>query len=172
MDLTKLTQIKEYNKAPSSVYRIRFQDCDPFQHLNQASYLNYFLTAREDHLRFNYDLDLFKLAMENGLGWMVIKNQIAYLRQVMVNEQVIIETYVTGYDDTNISIEAIMWDEAKLKPKSLLWASFAFVHLGLGKRSPHPAELMDFFAKIKSDGLNEGVTFDERIAQMYKLNKL
>ncbi len=28
--------------------KIRFQDCDPFNHLNNAAYINYLINARED----------------------------------------------------------------------------------------------------------------------------
>ena len=30
-----------------STVKIRFQDCDPFNHLNNAAYLNYFVNARD-----------------------------------------------------------------------------------------------------------------------------
>ena len=37
-------------KAFESEALIRFPDCDPFNHLNNAHYLDYFINAREDHL--------------------------------------------------------------------------------------------------------------------------
>ena len=42
-----------------STTHIRFQDCDPFGHLNNAQYLDYFMNAREDHLLANYAFDIF-----------------------------------------------------------------------------------------------------------------
>ena len=37
-------------QEPESKVAIRFQDCDPFAHLNNAKYIEYFINAREDHL--------------------------------------------------------------------------------------------------------------------------
>jgi len=36
------------NKILQSTYQVRFQDSDPFRHLNNARYLDYFVNARED----------------------------------------------------------------------------------------------------------------------------
>ena len=37
-------------KQLESTTKIRFQDCDPFRHLNNARYTDYFMNAREDQL--------------------------------------------------------------------------------------------------------------------------
>ena len=104
MELEYLSTLSSYPDTLESQLRIRFQDCDPFLHLNQACYLNYFVNAREDHLRTHYGLDIYKYAKENGLGWMVTKNQIAYLRQVMVNEIVTIENFIYSFSRTKLFI--------------------------------------------------------------------
>lgn len=171
MELEYLSTLSSYPDTLESQLRIRFQDCDPFLHLNQACYLNYFVNAREDHLRTHYGLDIYKYAKENGLGWMVTKNQIAYLRQVMVNEIVTIESHITSYDDTSINVEFIMWDETKTKPKALLWATYTFVNLAEGKRAKHPSGINDFFARIKWNGLSLGISFDDRIKELYNIGR-
>ena len=50
--------MKDVPKVLESNMKIRFQDCDPFNHLNNAAYLNYFMNAREDHLIENYGIDI------------------------------------------------------------------------------------------------------------------
>lgn len=170
MDLQKLSNLTVFNKKPESRLMIRFQDCDPFRHLNQSRYLDYFVNAREDQLRENYGLDIFRFAMENGHGWMVTKNQIAYLRQVLVNETVIIQTHIMDFDESNISVEMLMWDEGKIKVKALLWATFAYVDLKTSKRDRHVPELMEFYGNLKCDD-HKGKSFDERISELYALGK-
>lgn len=170
MNLRKLTEITDYHMHPESKALIRFHDCDPFRHLNQSRYLDYFVSAREDQLRDNYGLDIHKFAQENGHAWMVTKNQIAYIRQVLVNEMVTMQTHVVGYDQSNIHVEMIMWDEAKVKTKALLWGTFAYVNLMESKRAIHPPELMEFFGKLKWNG-TDGMTFDQRLAAMYSIGK-
>ena len=55
-------------KVLKSTYTIRFSDCDMFAHLNNARYIDYFLNAREDHLRTYYNLDL-RTFQQKGLSW-------------------------------------------------------------------------------------------------------
>jgi len=108
--------------------------------------------------------------MENGLGWMVVRNQIAYLRQVMVNEIVAIQTHVIDYDAQNITVEMIMWDEHKTKPKALLWATFAFVNMLEGRKANHSEDIMEFYRRVKWMGA-DGQTFDQRVNALYLVGK-
>ena len=41
------------NTSPASVAEIRFSDCDPFGHLNNARFLDYFLHKIEKQWRNN-----------------------------------------------------------------------------------------------------------------------
>jgi len=66
-------------KELESIAYVRFQDCDPFQHLNNARYIDYFLNAREDQLIKFYDFSIFQYTKEANAGWVVTKTQIAYL---------------------------------------------------------------------------------------------
>ena len=66
----------DFTPIPSSILTIRFQDCDPFNHLNNGRYVDYFLNAREDQLLEHYDLDIYKIARETGLCWVVSTSQI------------------------------------------------------------------------------------------------
>ena len=51
---------------------IRFSDCDPFNHLNNSRYIDYFINAREDHLLAYHDFNLYDLAKEKKLGWVAV----------------------------------------------------------------------------------------------------
>lgn len=70
--------MKELPKILESRTKIRFQDCDPFNHLNNAAYLNYFINAREDQLIINYGIDIYQMDQKEGKSWVVGSNQIAY----------------------------------------------------------------------------------------------
>ena len=67
-------------KLLRSTARIRFQDCDPYNHLNNANYIDYFMNAREDQVLEAYDIDVYKRARETGLAWLVVSNQLAYFQ--------------------------------------------------------------------------------------------
>ena len=47
-----------YKKVLESKMKVRFHDCDPFNHLNNSRYIDYIVTARGDQLLENYNLDI------------------------------------------------------------------------------------------------------------------
>lgn len=49
---------KEYPKETESRAVIRFQDCDPLKHLNNAKYFNYFFNSREDQVPKLYGVEI------------------------------------------------------------------------------------------------------------------
>ena len=66
-------------KEPESAAWIDFQDCDPFGHLNNARYLNYFMQARTQQLKDYYGFDLYAHTATTGNGWVVAQTHLAYL---------------------------------------------------------------------------------------------
>lgn len=151
-------------KEPETPYLIRFNDCDPFGHLNNAAYLNYFMNAREDHLSASYGLHLKEYAVK-GLGWVVTQHQIAYLKPAFVSEKVHIFSRVLDFSMQHIQVEMWMTDDAKKKIKSFLWSTFAHIDLKTGKRAEHDPALMELLGQIRVD--HSGITgFDDRVAAM------
>ena len=47
---------------------IRFPDCDPFNHLNNARYIDYFINAREDHIIANLNFNIYHFAAKYGVS--------------------------------------------------------------------------------------------------------
>ncbi len=147
-------------KVLSDTRKIRFQDCDPFNHLNNAKYLDYFINAREDQLLDNYGLDIFNMASTQGLSWVIAVNQIAYFKPAVTMENVTIESQLIAFDSRSLWVEMRMWDEKQLRLKSLLWSNFIHFDLRNQKSAQHPADLTDLFEKILLPV--EQVSFEER----------
>ena len=84
--------MKDLPNIVTSQTKIRFQDCDPFNHLNNANYINYFMNHREDMLIKHYDIDIYKMAKAIGKSWVSSSSQIAYLRPAFLMETVTIES--------------------------------------------------------------------------------
>ncbi len=135
-------------KEPESKVVIRFQDCDPFNHLSNAKYLVYFINAREDHLVQAYDFDLYAKAKESKCNWVVTRHQIAYMAPALVNESVLIRTSLRRYTDQSVLMEGKMYDAAGKRLKSLLWTQFTYVSLATGKTAKHPEDIQAFLAGI------------------------
>lgn len=148
-----------------SSYLIRFSDCDPFGHLNNARYIDYLLNAREDHIREHYpfDLDFF---YKKGIGWFVTAHEIQYLRPAGYNETVVIESDLLEAGGSHLLVEMRMWDATKKRLKALLWTHFACVGIKTGRREQHPPEFQVF---IESQALTEKVKdsgIQKRAAQL------
>ncbi|MGS2739406.1 acyl-CoA thioesterase [Sinomicrobium sp. M5D2P17] len=150
-------------KRPSileSRTKIRFQDCDPFNHLNNARYLDYYINAREDQLLEQYDLDIFRIVREQGLGWVVSSSQVAYLKPVFTMEEIVIETQLIQYSDKHLLVEARMWNKDKTVLKSLAWVNFVHFNLQTNRVQKHAEEFLELFREVMLPVKN--TTFEER----------
>lgn len=152
-------------KIPESFSIIRFPDCDPFNHLNNARYIDYMMNAREDHLMNIYNFNIYQIAKETGLSWVVAQNQIAYLRPAFLMETVLIQSTIIGFGERNVSVEIRMWNSDKTQIKALLWADFVHFNLKTQKSEPHSKELMERFGPLENHDI-EKVTFEKRIEQV------
>jgi acyl-CoA thioester hydrolase len=135
-------------KTPSSHYLIRFSDCDLYGHLNNARFLDYFLNAREDHLKDYYGVSLTQFYKE-GTGWLIWNHEICYLRPAVYNERVCITTLLLQATPTSLLVEMLMTDEPQTHIKALLWTTFVPIDNRTGKRSQHPQAFMEFAKAVE-----------------------
>lgn len=154
----------DFNPVPSSIHTIRFQDCDPFNHLNNGRYVDYFLNAREDQLLEHYGLDIYQIARETGLCWVVSTSQQAYLRPAITMEKVVIDTQLIAYGPKHVSVEVRMWDLEKKVLKSLCWMSFVHFDLKQNKVAAHSAEYMSLFERVHTTVPE--TSFEERLGAL------
>jgi thioesterase III len=136
------------NKLLTSSVKIRFQDCDPFNHLNNARYIDYMINAREDHLIEYYKLDVFEVARTTGRGWVVASNQVAYISPAFTMETVLMESQLISYAPKSLQVEIKMWNEAHTKLKALLWVKFIHVDIAAQKAVEHAAPYLQLFADV------------------------
>lgn len=131
------------NKNPQSIYTIRFSDCDLFGHLNNARYLDYFLNAREDHLKAHYQMSLTDF-YKKGTSWLVGSHEINYLKPAMYNEEVVISSALIKASAQSLLVEMQMMNMAQTEIKAVMWTRFIPVNVKTGKRENHPTDFMDF----------------------------
>jgi len=142
-------------KTPVSTYIVRFNDCDPMGHLNNARYIDYFLNAREDHLRDHYGIDLRDWAAR-GIAFVVSHHEIRYLRPVVYNDRVVIQSSLIGWGESWLAVEMLMFDADRRQLKALMWTRFARIDPRSGKRIEHPGDFMEWI----NGALVEGVSLD------------
>ncbi len=141
----------------SSIYKIRFQDCDPFKHLNNARYIDYFLNARGDQILDSLGVDIYG---SQGFSWVVGTNQLAYFRPAILNELVLIESQVIEYSSRKLVIEMRMYNEGRSELKALLWVTSIPVDLKTMKISAHSEKLLSLFTDLVNPV--ESTYFEER----------
>src|ERR1041385_6172094 len=113
-------------KWPESPLLIRFYDCDLYGHRSNVQYVKYFMDAREDHLSTSYGMTLAGFAQQ-GIGWVVSSNQIAYFRSAKVNEPVIIRSAIIDLSSNHIVVEMQMIDAKRTHVKAALWSKFVHI---------------------------------------------
>jgi acyl-CoA thioester hydrolase len=158
---------KKPKELESSLF-VAFSDCDPFGHLNNARYLDYFMNTRDQQLKEYYQLSLIEQAAE-GWGWFSTQNLISYLKPAAYGEKVWIKSRLIGVDEVGLHLEMMMYNEDKSQLKAVLWAKFLYVDLRVRKKTVHSEDLMAFFNEVcfREENL-ELQDFDKRIQQLSK----
>ncbi|WP_339837932.1 acyl-CoA thioesterase [uncultured Maribacter sp.] len=154
-------------KTPESKAIIRFPDCDPFNHLNNSKYIDYFINERENHLINIYDFDVYEYAKEKGLSWFVTQNQIAYFVPALLMEKVNIQTTILEWNVSDILVEMQMWNENKTILKSILWTRFTHYDLINQKSTKHNEFLNEKF-RVYVNPIHEMQNFEKRIMKIKK----
>ena len=154
---------------PSTFHTVRFNDCDPLGHLNNSKYIDYFLNAREDHLKASYGIDLKEWA-SRGLGFVVSRHEIQYIRSVTYNETICIRSVLAGYGDNYLDVEMLMYDRDQQSLKAILWSRFTHINTRTGRKEDHPAEITEFARQILMPGIDIAKGMNARIAVLLKKN--
>ncbi|NID15143.1 acyl-CoA thioesterase [Luteibacter yeojuensis] len=156
--------------VPESSYIVRFSDCDPFGHLNNARYIDYFINAREDHLRDTYDMDLADYAKE-GLGWVVSGHDIVYVRPANYNERIVIRSSLIAMDANRLWVEMTMLNAEGTQLKAMLWSRFTPIDVRTGRRCEHPDSFIDSFKRLVLPQAAPGESLQERASRLAKALK-
>lgn len=158
---------KVYAKETESRVVIRFQDCDPLRHLNNAKYFDYFYNAREDQVPKLYGLEVMDFYKTYKAAWVVYQHQIAYVRPAMMGEWVRIMSRLLWFDESTIVIEYSMTNDAEDELKTVLWSTMKYVDVITGKRTKHEGKVLDFLKASLYPGIEfNNPDINERIRQL------
>ena len=149
--------------------KIRFQDCDPFKHLNNSKYIDYFVNVREDELIDNYNFDYLNIAQTQGVGWVTGSNQITYLKPANLSEIVIIQSQIIKLTPLSTMVEFRMYNEDKTELKSVMWSNFIHINMETMRSTKHSQKFVNLFESIILP-INES-TFEERVKALIREQK-
>jgi len=158
---------KKYPKKTESRVKIRFQDCDPLQHLNNAKYLDYYFNARDDQVPKLYNVEMADIFRAYKAAWVVYNHQISYLRPAMIGEWVRIYSGLAWYNEDTIVVEYYMTDDQNSHLKNIMWSVLKFINVKDGKRLKHTDEIVKFLKATCYESLDYKKTdFQQRIVQV------
>ncbi|MGL1887819.1 MAG: acyl-CoA thioesterase [Reichenbachiella sp.] len=157
---------KKYLKTTKSRSVIRFQDCDPLQHLNNAKYFDYYFNGRDDQVPQLYGVQNTDIYRAFDAVWVVYSHQTSYLRPAGMGEWVKLYSRIIWHDEGSVLIEYFMVDDDETYLKNILWTKLKFVNRK-GKSQNHPEQLMQFLGAVSFDEFKGGeIDFDLRLKQV------
>jgi acyl-CoA thioester hydrolase len=142
---------KHYPKETESRVVIRFQDCDPLRHLNNAKYFDYFFNAREDQVPKLYGVEMIDFIRKYQAAWVVYNHNISYIRPARVGEWVRIMSRVIWHDHQTVVVEYYMTDDNKEELKTLMWTTKRYVDMKEGKSMDHGGAVKDFLLAVTDE---------------------
>ncbi|SEI77161.1 acyl-CoA thioester hydrolase [Cyclobacterium xiamenense] len=157
---------KHYPKETESRVVVRFQDCDPLQHLNNAKYFDYFFNAREDQVPKLYGVEMIDFIRKYKAAWVVYNHTISYIRPARVGEWVRIMSRVIWHDHQTVLIEYYMTDDNKEELKTLLWTTMRYVDMAQGKSTEHAGAVKEFLLAVSEKIDIENTSIKGRIKEI------
>lgn len=149
-----LDKNKVYPSETESLVVVRFQDCDPLRHLNNAKYFDYFFNAREDQVPKLYGLQVTDFYKKYHAAWVIYNHNISYLRPAMMGEWVTINSRIVWFNHNTLVVEYAMLDQDKSHLKTLLWSTMRYVNIESGRSTDHEGEVLDFLHATKYSGVD------------------
>ncbi|HLT06211.1 MAG TPA: acyl-CoA thioesterase [Cyclobacteriaceae bacterium] len=157
---------RHYPKETESRVVIRFQDCDPLQHLNNAKYFDYFFNAREDQVPKLYGVEMIDMIKKYQATWVIYNHNISYIRPAQVGEWVRIRSRLIWHNHNTIVVEYYMTDDSGKELKTLLWSTMRYVNVSDGKSTDHKGAIIDFLKATLDEVDITRVTIKERIKEL------
>ncbi len=159
--------MRDYPKETESRVIIRFQDCDPLRHLNNAKYFDYFFNAREDQVPKLYGMEFLDFMNSFNAVWVVYNHHIAYLKPANMGEWVKIVTRIVWFDRNTIVVEYCMLNDHKTHLKTLMWTTLKYVGLNNSQSVDHSEEVLNYLKAIQFPNVDyHPHRFDERVTEV------
>jgi YbgC/YbaW family acyl-CoA thioester hydrolase len=150
--------------------KIRFVDCDPIGHLNNAKYIDYMLNAREDHVEAQFGFSYEQYTQKTGCTWIAIQNEIAYLKELRYNTQVNITSRLIDINERISKIEVTITNLDNTITHAVLWASAIYFNMKTRKSELLPSEDYLFYQSFINSPPEQN--FSDRVAFYRQQNKI
>ncbi|VEE08928.1 Uncharacterised protein [Chryseobacterium gleum] len=107
--------------------------------------------AREDHVETFYGFTYEEYTKKTGCTWIAIQNEIAYLKEVRYNTQVVISSKTIDVQDRTAKVEILMKSLDEKTIHAVLWVTVIYFNVKTRKSEVHPEEIKGIFDKFYVD---------------------
>lgn len=107
--------------------------------------------AREDHVETFYGFTYEEYTKKTGCTWIAIQNEIAYLKEVKYNTQVVIGSKTIEIGDRISKVEILMKSLDEKTIHAVLWVTVIYFNLKTRRSDVHPEEIMQTFGTFYVD---------------------
>ena len=107
--------------------------------------------AREDHVETFYGFTYEEYTKKTGCTWIAIQNEIAYLKEVRYNTQVVISSKTIEIQDRTAKVEILMKSLDEKTIHAVLWVTVIYFNVKTRRSEVHPEEIKEIFDKFYVD---------------------
>ncbi len=107
--------------------------------------------AREDHVETFYGFTYEEYTKQTGCTWIAIQNEIAYMKEVRYNTQVVISSKTIEVQDRTAKVEILMKSLDEKTIHAVLWVTVIYFNIKTRKSEIHPEDIKQTFQKFYVD---------------------
>lgn len=107
--------------------------------------------AREDHVETFYGFTYEEYTKKTGCTWIAIQNEIAYIKEVRYNTQVVISSKTIDVQDRTAKVEILMKSFDEKTIHAVLWVTVIYFNVKTRKSEVHPEDIKEIFDKFYVD---------------------
>ena len=133
--MTNMEKVPKNHIVYHGEINVRFNDLDPYGHVNASIFLDYIISSRWSFLEKELQVTVDEL-IKKGLGFFLVNSNINYLKPIYGNSLITVDSWVTVVDKASLTVEFEITNQSK---KTVSTGSLVFAIIDL--KTKHPMSL-------------------------------
>lgn len=135
---------KEFKKF-STLFKVRPDDIDMFNHVHNSRYLDYVLAARYEQMESGYGMSM-ETFLEMGYGWVVKTAHVEFKRPLTLGEQFKVTTGILSMDEKSSKVKFEILSLKTGKICSDGWFDYVLIDLKTGRGMKITEEMLEKYS--------------------------
>lgn len=125
-----------------SLFKVRPDDIDMFQHVHNSKYFDYVLAARYDQMERYYGTTMEEY-MQRGYGWVIRTAHVNYKRPLKMGQEFYVETGIERIQERGCTVKFSIFFKEGEKLSCDGWFEYIMVDLSSGRSIKVPEDLLE-----------------------------